>query len=204
MRLSCSISYRDLEEMMTERGITVDHTTLYRWVQRYAPELEKRALWYQNRLSFSWREDETYIKVRGKWKYLFRAIDKAGRTLDFYLSATRNAKAAKRFLAKALKRSKHDRPGKINTDKNPAYGEAIRELKKEGLLAADCHHRQMSSQLSAQAITAQIAMTRMSISRCSTLPVQRGSSRSENCSISWSINVRPLHRKIKKHLTPLG
>lgn len=137
------ISYRDLEEMMTERGITVDHTTLYRWVQRYAPELEKRALWYQNRLSFSWRVDETYIKVRGQWKYLFRAIDKTGRTLDFYLSTTRNAKAAKRFLAKALKRSKHDRPGKINTDKNPAYGEAIRELKKEGLLTADCHHRQV-------------------------------------------------------------
>jgi transposase, IS6 family len=89
--------------------------------------------------------DETYIKVRGQWKYLFRAIDKVGRTLDFYLSATRNAKAAKRFLAKALKRSKHDRPGKINTDKNPAYGEAIRELKKEGLLVADCCSKSASS-----------------------------------------------------------
>lgn len=58
------ISYRDLEDMMAERGVAVDHTTLYRWVQRYAPGLEKRTLWYQNRLSFSWRADETYIKVR--------------------------------------------------------------------------------------------------------------------------------------------
>jgi IS6 family transposase len=87
--------------------------------------------------------NETYIKVRGEWKYLFRAIDKEGRTLDFYLSDTRNAKAAKRFLAKALRRSKHYRPGKINSDKNPAYGEAIRELKKEGLLPASCLHRQV-------------------------------------------------------------
>jgi transposase-like protein len=87
--------------------------------------------------------NETYIKVRGEWKYLFRAIDKEGRTLDFCLSDIRNAKAAKRFLAKALRRSKHYRPGKINTDKNPAYGEAIRELKKEGLLPADCLHRQV-------------------------------------------------------------
>jgi IS6 family transposase len=137
------ISYRDLEEMMAERGIAVDHTTLYRWAQRYAPELEKRTLGYQNRLSLSWRVDETYIKVRGQWKYLFRAIDKEGRTLDVYLSDTRNAKAAKRFLAKALRRSKHYRPSKINTDKNPAYGEAIRELKKQGLLPEDCLHRQV-------------------------------------------------------------
>ena len=64
-----AISYRDLEEMMAERGVAVDHTTLYRWVQRYAPELEKRTLWYQNRLCHSSRVDETYVKVRGKWKY---------------------------------------------------------------------------------------------------------------------------------------
>lgn len=128
---------------MAERGVSVDHTTLYRWVQRYAPELEKRTLWHQNRLCHSWRVDETYVKVRGKWEYLFRAVAKDGRTLDSYLSDTRNAKAAKRFLAKALKRSGHDRPTKINTDKNPAYGEAIRELKKEGTLPPDVQHRQV-------------------------------------------------------------
>jgi transposase, IS6 family len=88
------ISYRDLEEMMGERGVAVDHTTLYRWVQHYAPELEKRTLWYQNRISFSWRVDETYIRVKGCWKYLYRAIDKDGNTLDFLLADRRNAKAA--------------------------------------------------------------------------------------------------------------
>src|SRR5512147_3038460 len=85
------ISYRELEEMMSERGVTVDHTTLYRWTQRYAPELEKRSAWYRSRLSFSWRVDETYVRVKGCWKYLYQAIDKDGATLDFYLADRRNA-----------------------------------------------------------------------------------------------------------------
>src|SRR5512144_1861499 len=93
------ISYRELEEMMGERGVAVDHTTVYRWTQRYAPELEKRSAWYRSRLSFSWRVDETYVRVKGRWKYLYRAIDKDGATLDFYLADRRNAKAAKRFLS---------------------------------------------------------------------------------------------------------
>lgn len=81
------ISYRDLEEMMKERGVDVDHTTLYRWVQTYAPELQKRLKWYYKRSSStSWRVDETYIKVKGKWCYLYRAVDAEGRTIDFYLS----------------------------------------------------------------------------------------------------------------------
>src|SRR5512133_1444268 len=94
---------RDLEEMMAERGVGVDHVTLYRWVQRYAPELEKRVRWYQGYRSSSWRVDETYVSVGGKWKYLFRAVDKHGRLIDFMLSDRRNTKAARRFLAKALK-----------------------------------------------------------------------------------------------------
>ena len=98
------ISYRDLEAMMTERGVAVDHSTIYRWVQRFAPEMEKRLRWQWRRpQSRSWRVDETYIKVRGKWAYLYRAVDKLGNTIDFYLSATRNTKAAKRFLGKALR-----------------------------------------------------------------------------------------------------
>jgi transposase-like protein len=92
--------------MLGERGVEVDHTTLYRWTQRYAPELEKRTAWYRSRLSFSWRVDETYVRVKGHWKYLYRAIDKDGATLDFYLADRRNTKAAKRFLAAALKRSR--------------------------------------------------------------------------------------------------
>src|SRR3546814_15861793 len=95
-------SYRDLEEMLAERGISVDHTTIYRWVQCYAPEMEKRLRWFWRRgFDPSWRLDETYVKVRGKWTYLYRAVDKRGDTIDFYLSPTRSAKAAKRFLGKA-------------------------------------------------------------------------------------------------------
>ena len=95
------ISYPDQEQMMGERGVSVDRCTIYRWVQRYAPEIEKRLRWQWRRpRSTSWRVDETYVKVRGKWTYLYRALDKLGNTIDFYLSPTRNAKAAKRFLGK--------------------------------------------------------------------------------------------------------
>jgi transposase, IS6 family len=137
------VSYRDLEEMLRERGVEVDHTTLYRWVQRYAPELEKRLAHYRSRLSFSWRVDETYVKVKGRWRYLYRAIDKDGATLDFFLSERRSAKAAKRFLGAALKRSRDWIPRVINTDKNPAYGEAIAALKKTGKLPRRVEHRQV-------------------------------------------------------------
>jgi len=117
------ISYRELEEMMLERGFEVDHTTLYRWVQHYAPDMEKRMRWYYKpTMGYSWRVDETYVKVKGKWTYLYRAIDKHGDTIDFYLSPTRNKKAAKRFLGKALKSIKPwAHPQTINTDKAPTY-----------------------------------------------------------------------------------
>ncbi|MBS1095183.1 IS6 family transposase [Gluconobacter wancherniae] len=148
MRLYCryGISYRDLETMLAERGVSVDHSTIYRWVQRYAPEMEKRLRWYWKRPSFfhSWRVDETYIKVQGKWAYLYRAVDKGGDTIDFYLSPTRNAKAAKRFLGKALNGFKDwQKPETINTDKAPTYGIAIRELLKEGKLPNTVEHRQV-------------------------------------------------------------
>ena len=86
------VSYRDLEEMMTERGVPVDHTTIYRWVQKYAPELDKKTRWYRQVPDWqarSWRVDETYIRVGGKWCYLYRAITAGGQTLDFYLSPKR-------------------------------------------------------------------------------------------------------------------
>lgn len=139
------ISYRDLEEMMLERGFEVDHTTLYRWVQHYAPEMEKRLRWYwKPSMGRSWRVDETYVKVKGKWAYLYRAIDKSGDTIDFYLSSTRDAKAAKRFLGKALKSIKtYNHPDSINTDKAAAYNIAIAELKTEGKCQPDTVHRQV-------------------------------------------------------------
>ncbi len=100
--LRYSLSYRDLEEMMRERGLHVDHTTIYRWVQHYAPELDKRSRPHLKACNDSWRVDETYIKVKKGWMYLYRAIDSEGNTLEFLLSPTRDAEAAKRFFVKAL------------------------------------------------------------------------------------------------------
>lgn len=139
------ISYRDLEEMLAERGITVDHTTLYRWVIYYAPKILDKLKWYwKPTLGYSWRVDETYVKIKGKWVYLYRALDKCGNTIDFYLSPTRSSDAAKRFLSKAMKSLKHwAQPGVINTDKNPSYTKAIAELKEEGKCSAELEHRQV-------------------------------------------------------------
>jgi transposase-like protein len=139
------VSYRDLEQMMGERVVSVDHSTIYRWVQRYAPEIEKRLRWpWRGPRSASWRIDETYVKVRGQWTYLYRAIDKHGNTIDFYLSPTRDTAAAKRFLGKALNGLKdRERPRVINTDKAPTYAAALAELKKEGKCSEETLHRQI-------------------------------------------------------------
>jgi len=101
--LRYSLSYRDLEEMIRERGLQVDHTTISRWVQRYAPELDKRCRPHVKAFTDSWKVDETYIKVRKTSMYLYRAVDSQGNTLEFLLSATRDAEAAKRFFLKALR-----------------------------------------------------------------------------------------------------
>jgi transposase-like protein len=140
------ISYRELEEMLAERGVQVDHTTIYRWVQCYAPEIEKRLRWIWRRpgLRGSWRIDETYIRVKGAWAYLYRAVDESGDTIDFYLSPTRNAKAAKRFLGKALGGLKDwEKPRVLNTDRAPTYAIAIAELKQEGKCPLGAEHRQV-------------------------------------------------------------
>ena len=132
-------SDRDLEQMMAERGVPADHSTICRWVQRYAPEIEKRLGWHWRRpRSGSWRVDETYVKVRGKWSYLHRAVDKLGNTIDFYLSPTRNTTAAKRFPAKARRGLKDwEPPEVINTDKAPTYAAALAELKAAGKCPKD-------------------------------------------------------------------
>ncbi|MEL6574157.1 MAG: IS6 family transposase [Pseudomonadota bacterium] len=139
------LSYRYLETMMAERGVRIDHSTIYRWVQKYAPEMEPRMRWQWRRpMSDSRRVDETYIKVRGKWSYLYRAVDKHGNTIDFYLSSIRNAKAAKRFLGKAIRARKDwEKPTKINTDKAGCYTQSIRELKQDGKCPQDVEHRQV-------------------------------------------------------------
>jgi transposase, IS6 family len=133
--LRYALSYRDLEEMMRERGLSLDHTTIYRWVQAYAPELEKRIRPHLRPTNDSYRVDETYVKIKGEWKYLYRAVDSTGQTIDFMLSAKRDARAAKRFFRKILKAPSHSSPRVINVDKNPAYPPAVEQLKEEGVLS---------------------------------------------------------------------
>ncbi len=137
------LRYRDLEEMMRERGLHVDHTTIYRWVQRYAPELDKRCRSHLKATTDSWRVDETYVKVKGTWMYLYRAGDSEGNTLEFRLSATRDAEAAKRFFRRTLGASHTTTPRVITVDKNAAYPKAIRELKATGELPESSELRQI-------------------------------------------------------------
>jgi IS6 family transposase len=141
-----------VEELMAERGLRVDHTTIYRWIQRYAPELEKRCRPYLKACNDSWKGDETSIKVKKTWMYLYRAVDSGGQTLEFLLSPTRDAEAAKRFFLKALHStadpapqahpakeqvaqlatavtSVTSAPRVINVDKNAAYPKAIANSK---------------------------------------------------------------------------
>ena len=139
--LRYALSYRDLEEMMTERGLSVVHTTIYRWVQHYAPEIDKRSRPFLKQTNDSWRVDETYVKVRGKWMYLYRAVDSAGQTLDFLLNQTRSTRAAKRFFRKMLGNSHVTQPRVINVDKNPAYIGAVDDLKRDKLLPDACKRR---------------------------------------------------------------
>jgi len=116
--LAYPLSYRNLEEMMAERGLSVDHSSIQRWVVKFSPQLEKEFQKRKKAVGTSWRLDETYIKVKGKWKYLYRAVDKEGLTIDFLLTAKRDKKAALRFLNKAVRRSCE--PEKITIDKSGA------------------------------------------------------------------------------------
>jgi transposase, IS6 family len=136
VRWYCSygLSYRNLVEMMEERGLDLAHTTIMRWVHEYAPQIDKKIRPHLKRTCDSWRVDETYIKVNGKWTYLYRAVDKEGNTLDFLLRAKRDAKAASRFFKKVLKAKHTQTPRVINVDKNPALSCSLEQLKKEGLL----------------------------------------------------------------------
>ena len=136
VRWYCSygLSYRNLVEMMGERGLILAHTTIMRWVHEYGPEIDKRIRPHMKITNMSWRVDETYIKVKGKWTYLYRAVDKNGNTLDFLLRAKRNAKAARCFFKKVLKARHTKTPRVITIDKNPALSCSLEQLKAEGLL----------------------------------------------------------------------
>ncbi len=118
--------------MMGERGISLAHTTILRWVQHYTPEFVKRWNRYARPVGGSWRCNETYIKVKGAWVYLYRAVDKAGKTVGFYLSRTRDVNAAKTFLRKAIKEQRI--PTKITLDAYAASHRAVSDLKGTGEL----------------------------------------------------------------------
>ena len=114
--LRYSLSYRDLEEIMAERGLAVDHVTIWRWVQHYTPLLNQRLRHELRRPNGSWRVDETYVKVAGKWTYLYRAVDSSGDTIDFMLSPKRDLTSAKLFLRLALSGTSGKRPRLINVE----------------------------------------------------------------------------------------
>ncbi len=130
--LTFKLSSRDLAQMMAERGIVLAHTTILRWVQRYVPDFEKRWNHYARPVGDSWRVDETYIKVRGQWVYLYRAVDKEGRTADFLLSKRRDVAAAQRFFSRATRQ--HGAPRVITLDGYAASHRAVAELKAAGTL----------------------------------------------------------------------
>jgi len=138
--LRYSLSLRDVEELLEERGLYVDDTTVWRWVQYYGPELEQLLRRHLKPTNKSWRVDETYVRVKGRWCYLYRAIDSKGATIDFLLSAFRDADAAKRLFRKALGDPSHRQPRVINTHLAPIYSSAIPDSKK-GTLRNCCRHR---------------------------------------------------------------
>jgi len=138
---SLDASLSDVEELLAERGLAADHTTIWRWVQRYGPALEQRLRSHLKPTSKSWRVDETYIRVQGRWCCFYRAIDSTGATIEFLLSALRDAAAAKRLFRQALSDPSHPQPRVINTDKARLYCAAIAAVKREGTLRRRCRHR---------------------------------------------------------------
>jgi transposase, IS6 family len=128
---------------MKERGLAVDHTTIFRWVQRYAPEINKRIRQHLKMSGASYRIDETYIKVGTQCKYLYRAVDKEGQTIEFLLSAKRDVSAAKRFFRKMMRADHRRLPFTISVDKNAAYPEAFATSQQEKVLPHDCKLRRV-------------------------------------------------------------
>jgi len=128
---------------MRERGLEVDHSTVYRWVQCYTPEINKRIRQHLKMSGTSYRVDETYIKVGKTCKYLYRAVDKEGQTIEFMLSAKRDVSAAKRFFKKVMRAQHRRLPFSISVDKNAAYPEAFSTSQEERVVPQDCQLRRV-------------------------------------------------------------
>ena len=136
------LAYEHVAELLAERGLAVDASCVWRWVQAYAPELNKRCRPHLKSTNKSYRVDETYIKIKGQEKYLYRAVDSTGQTIDFLLTAKRDQAAAKRFFRKVFRSPANPIPRVINVDKNPAYPAAIKALKQYGTLPKRVRLRQ--------------------------------------------------------------
>ena len=136
--LRFGLSYRDVEELLAERGVEVDHVTVYRWVQRFAPEFAEAARARQHVIGDRWRVDETYLKVAGTWRYLFRAIDQFGQVIDVFLSSRRNAAAARRFFARAMAGTRIS-PVEVTTDRYRLYPRVIDEMVMAASHRTDLH-----------------------------------------------------------------
>jgi len=136
------LSVAQMSEMAVERGLFISPSCVWRWVQVYGPELDKRCRRHLKPTNKSWRLDETYIKVKRQERFLYRAVDSSGQTIDFLLAAKRDAAAAKRFFRRALANSGNLMPRVINVDKNRAYPAAVNDLKQEGTLRPRCRLRQ--------------------------------------------------------------
>ena len=136
------LAYEHVAEILGERGLNVDASCIWRWVQAYAPEINKRCRPHLKPTNKSYRIDETYLRIKGKDRYLYRAVDSTGQTIEFLLTARRDAAAAKRFLLKTIEASGNAMPRVMNVDKNPAYPAAVEELKAEGILPSRVRLRQ--------------------------------------------------------------
>jgi IS6 family transposase len=136
------ISLAHMAEMTQERGLNISSSCIWRWIQVYGPELDKRCRRHLKPAGKSWRVDETYIKVKGQERFLYRAVDSSGQTIDFLLTAKRDAEAAKRFFRRVFADCANRMPRVINVDKNRAYPAAIKELKQQGTIRRRCKLRQ--------------------------------------------------------------
>jgi transposase-like protein len=136
--LRFGLSYRDVEELLAERGIDVDHVTIYRWVQRFTPELIEAARARRHMVGDRWHVDETYVKVGGTWRYLFRAIDQFGQVIEVFLSPRRNAEAARRFFAQALEQTRVS-PLEVTTDRYRLYPRVLDEIVPAAFHRTDPH-----------------------------------------------------------------
>lgn len=139
--LKYPLSYRMLEEMMAERGLNVTHTTIMRWVHQYSPILDERIRTQVKKTNDSWRMDETYLKIKGKNAYLYRAVDSDGNTIDFYVSEKRDKNAARKFFKKSVEAPHNQQPRVITTDKYGATEIAILEEMYYGSLSCKTQHR---------------------------------------------------------------